>query len=133
MASPSTIHFAAAGDRSGEKQELGSDFEVGRISGSEVDVETDLPFFKVETNHPAVREKVTRFTHSKDRQAAQAFENDSLPPGFIVAEKENVAALGILRLAYQVNMQYPAPGQLALDGALELLAMRLVAKDTNTE
>lgn len=74
---------------------MGTDFEVGRIGSPKVDIEADFPPFKVEANHSAVREKIICFPHSKNRQAVQTLKNSGLSPGFITAEKKDVASLGI--------------------------------------
>jgi hypothetical protein len=49
--------------------------------------------------------------------------------GFVAAEKEDVTALDFLQLAYRSDVEYPPFDDLAIDGVLELLTVRLVIKD----
>jgi len=133
MASPSPICNAAASHRSGEQQQPGADFEMRRFGGSPVDVEANFAFLEMKPYHSAVRKEVRGFSHCENRHAVQTLENGGLSPGFVSAEKEDVAALDFLRLAYQADMEYAGADGLAFDGALEFLAARFVVKDAQAE
>jgi len=64
---------------------------MGRIGGSEVNVETDLTLLEVETYHPAVRQEVGGLTHCKNGDPAETLDNCGLAPGLVAAEEEDVA------------------------------------------
>ena len=106
---------------------------MGRIDSSQVDVEANSISLKVETDHPAVRQEVGGFTHAENRQAAQAPQDCGLAAGFVAAEEEDVATLDGLRRADQQDVKDPATDDLALDGALQLLAVRFVVEDAEVE
>ena len=101
---------------------------MGRFGGFEVDVEAYFIFIDVEAYHSPVRQEVRCFSYGENRHAAQAPEDCGLAPGLITAKEEDVATLDFLWLAYQVDAEYPGSDRLALDGALEFLAPRLIVE-----
>jgi len=50
--------------------------------------------------------------------------------GFVAAEKDDVAILEFMQLAYLPDVEYPPSDDLAIDCAFEFLAAWLVVKDT---
>src|ERR1035437_123160 len=133
IASPPRAYSVAANHRRGEKQQLGTDFEMRQIGGSEVDVEADFILLKMEADHPAVRKEIGGLTHRQNREAAQALEDCGLALRLITAEKKDVAALKLLRRAEQPDVERAGADELALDGALHFRQSRLVVIDAQDE
>src|SRR5580658_5486096 len=69
--SPSPIRNAAASHRGGEEQEPGTDLEMRRLGGCQVDVEAHFTLFEVHSYHPAVSEEVGGLPHCENRHAVQ--------------------------------------------------------------
>ncbi|MGA2048178.1 MAG: hypothetical protein ABSG96_10820 [Terracidiphilus sp.] len=104
-----------------------------RFGSLQVYVEANFTLLDVEANHPAVRKKVGGFSYCENRHAAQTLEDWGLSPRFVTAEKEDVAALDFLLLAYKADVECSGSDGLAFDGALEFLAAGLVVKDAEPE
>jgi hypothetical protein len=51
-ASPSLIRGDTFSHRSGQEQQPGADFEMGRFGGAQVDIEANPVSFEVEAYHP---------------------------------------------------------------------------------
>ena len=102
---------------------------MGGIGSTGVDVKPDFIFVEAEPDHSSTREKIVGLTHGKHRLAPQALEDSGLAQTFVVAEEEDVAALGGLHLAQQANMQCAGSDRFVLQKAQQFLEARLVIED----
>lgn len=70
-----------------------------RIGGSKVDIEASSIFIDVEADYSAIREEVRRLPYGENRGATQGLQRCGLAPEFVLAEKEEIAPLRVLRMA----------------------------------
>jgi hypothetical protein len=127
--SPSPIRGGALRHRGGQEQQPGTDFEMGRFGATQVDVETDFIILEVEAYHPAFRQEVVGFSDCENGRSPEALQDCGLAPSLVTAEEKDVAALDLLRLTYQADVEYTGSDSLPINGALKLLAARFVVED----
>jgi hypothetical protein len=106
---------------------------MGRFGATQVDVKANLVVLDVEADHSSVGEEVGSFSHGENGHSTEALQDCSLAPDFVAAEEEDVAALYLLRLAYQANMEYPDSDTFPINGGLKLLPARLVVEDAEIQ
>ena len=106
---------------------------MGRFGATQVDVKANLVILDVEADHSSVGEEVGSFSHGENGHSTEALQDCSLAPDFVAAEEENVAALYLLRLAYQANMEYPDSDTFPINGGLKLLPPWLVVEDAQPD
>jgi hypothetical protein len=125
ISSPAPVDGGAR-DGTGEKKQLGANFEAGRIGGRKVDVEANLVVHEVEADHSATIQEVVRFSNGQNGHIPQSREERRQMPVLSLVDDEHVAIMSGLGCVYLANANGSRSDLSSLKGAFQFVMQGVV-------